>query len=44
MKAALNIYDAGRNKFIAKISHTVYAPQKKHSFKRPKNRKGNTSF
>ena len=44
MKASLNIYDAGRNKFIARISHTVYAPQNKHSFKRPKNRKGNTSF
>ena len=44
MKASLNIYDAGRNKFIARISHTAYAPQKKHSFKRLKNRKGNTSF
>jgi hypothetical protein len=44
MKASLNIYDAGRNKFIARISHTAYAPQKKHSFKRPKIRKENTSF
>lgn len=44
MKASLNIYDAGRNKFIARISHTVYAPQKKHSFKRPKKSKGKHVF
>ena len=44
MKASLNIYDAGKNKFIERISHTAYAPQKRHSFNGKKNRKENIPF
>lgn len=44
MKASLNIYDAGKNKFIERISHTVYAPQKRHSFKQQKKSKGKHVF